>query len=219
MKKLLLLSAMAMGLAFASCETDGDTPVQYQDAAVNVGNTYQIPNSENCDWKSGLPTVASVEGDIVTANHVGTAKIWCSQGNFVVTVNPNVTLYVEPKLTWGADITKFKDQFKEADGYKLASSADDQLVYGANTQIADQLNTSCTYNFAKIINEKGKEIYGLVEVVETLQPTVTDETILKALNERYLPNGENAWKSIDGTFTIALAAANGTHTVTYRPAE
>jgi len=219
MKKYLLLSAMVMGLALTSCESDGDAPITYVNATVNVGEQYTIPNSDGCDWKSGNPVIASVAGDKVDAHYVGTAKIWCAKGNFTIDVKPLTTLYVDPVMQWGAELKNIKSQLSSNDGWVLAAETETSLSYGPNQQAENQLNTNVTYDFETVLNDKGKEVTSLYRVVETLDAAVTGETVKAALGERYVSTADNAYKATDGTFTVALTQdAAGAYLVTYTAA-
>lgn len=225
MKKILLLSAMVMGMALTSCESDGDAPITYNNVTVNVGDTYTIPNSEGCDWKTGNPVVATVEGDLVTTHYVGTCKIWCANGNFVVTIDPITTLYLDPICQWGATDKNIKDQLTAAAGYTVKTETKNDkeqttsLLYNPNSETANQMNASCEYKFEVVLNEKGKEVTALYEVVETIKPSVTEATVLAALSERYPKVSENHYISTDKSMDITLDNNGSSYTVTYTPAE
>lgn len=218
MNKFYLFSAMVMGVALTACESDGEPPRTYQNVTVSVGDKYTIPQGDDCVWHSGDPVVATVENDVVTANYVGAAKIWSAVGNFIITIDPVTTLYVDPIMQWGGKLDDIKGQLKSEDGYTLKSSTETTLVYDANTLIDNQMNTSCTYNFEIIQDNRGREVTSLINVVETLDASVTETTVRTALGERYPTVSENEYVSTDGTMIVILGQAIGAYTVTYAPA-
>lgn len=221
MKKIILLSAVALGFAMTSCESDGEPPRTYENVEVEVYSKYTIPNSEDCAWKSGNPVVATVEGDVVTTHYVGVAKIWCANGSFNVDVKPIHTLYVDPNLTWGLSYKALKGSInKDAYGNPIVDNPD-QLVYGPNLEVEDQYATSYTYNFTEVENSKGKLEYLLYQVVVDLDSSVTAAQVKEALTERYVPveGKENSYKATDGTFTVTSLENAGVITVTYTAAE
>lgn len=221
MKKIILLSAVALGFAMTSCESDGEPPRTYENVTVDVYSQYTIPNSEDCAWKSGNPVVATVDGDVVSTHYVGVAKIWCAKGSFNVDVKPLHTLYVDPNLTWGLTSKALKNSInKDAYGSPL-SETDTQVVYGPNKEVEDQFATSYTYNFEEITNDKGKIDYVLYSVVVDLETTVTAEQVKDALTERYVPvqGKEGMYKATDGSFTVESLENAGITTITYTVAE
>ena len=109
MKKILSLFTILSCFILASCGGDDDEPYySYQDIRLNCGAKYTIPNAGDAVWTSSNKYIASVAGNVVTAERVGEAVISSNKGSFKVTVTTTSHVFNEPCIQWGASKSTVK---------------------------------------------------------------------------------------------------------------
>ncbi len=126
-KRLTLLAALIFALAsLSSCSSDDDEQQgpKHEDVNLSTGETYSISTGGN--WQSAEPLIASVSGNIVTAQRVGTTTISSESSSFQLTVNPRYNLYDTPCLQWGAS-PSYVNTFM--DGYNMLKVEGNIVMY------------------------------------------------------------------------------------------
>ncbi len=206
---MLLCSA-----AFVACDDDDNevkgTDVTIPNLELYSHDTYQI-NAENSGvWVSDNPSVASIEGDVLYANHVGNAVVTGRFYSFKVAVLPKYTLFEEPMLAWGADAQTVKDAMTS---YTLATAEGSILSYvGLDDDAADAFIYTFTAN-------------GLASAQVVLSGDYT-VSVTRYLDERYerLEGTDELahefyFRSLDGKTDIhASMPTEGNWTIDYTPA-
>ena len=202
---MLLCSA-----AFVACDDDDNevkgTDVTIPNLELYSHDTYQI-NAENSGvWVSE----ASIEGDVLHANHVGNAVVTGRFYSFKVAVLPKYTLFEEPVLAWGADAQTVKDAMTS---YTLATAEGSILSYvGLDDDAADAFIYTFTAN-------------GLASAQVVLSGDYT-VSVTRYLDERYerLEGTDELahefyFRSLDGKTDIhASMPTEGNWTIDYTPA-
>lgn len=168
MKKVLFIfSLIVIQLAFISCGDDEEP--NYPDQTLVVGNTYTIPGNST-GWTSDNELIASISGNVVTAERVGETIIRNGNKSFKVTVNGKYNLYREPCMKWGASKSTVKSFMSD---YILQSESDDALYYKGKLQ---ELLTGFSFK-----ND------GLYLSLVALSPSLVDtEDLVDFLAERYV---------------------------------
>ena len=206
---MLLCSA-----TFVACDDDDNevkgTDVTIPNLELYSHDTYQI-NAENSGvWVSDNPSVASIEGDVLHANHVGNAVVTGRFYSFKVAVLPKYTLFEEPVLAWGADAQTVKDAMTS---YTLATAEGSILSYvGLDDDAADAFIYTFTAN-------------GLASAQVVLSGDYT-VSVTRYLDERYerLEGTDELahefyFRSLDGKTDIhASMPTEGNWTIDYTPA-
>lgn len=124
MNKILTLFTILSCFILASCGGDDDEPdYKYQDVVLNCKATYTIPNAGDAEWTSSNKFIASVTGNVVTAERVGEVIISSNKGNFKVTVNATSHVFNEPCIEWGAAKSTVKSFMKNATPYEETSTS------------------------------------------------------------------------------------------------
>lgn len=197
MKKALLLFLSFTVCLGCSKKDDASSLFNRDSLTLHANETHQlIENSSDVNAISSNNFVASVSASgLVTANHVGTAKI--SAGNSVcnVTVEAKYYLYKEPLQNWGA--TKSEIQAKAGIPHSTTTTS---LFYSQSASVA------LGYYF------ENNKLNGAAVLIKSASNT----SILHFLAERYKlimedPDGEivamyiNANMSDDATTAVGLS--------------
>lgn len=130
MKKLLFFFTILSCLAIVSCgggDDDDEPKTTYNNVTLACKTTHTIKG--DATWTSSNKYIASVAGNVVTAERVGEATISSDKGSFKVTVTPTVSVFSEPYLEWGASKSTVKNFMRGATLYEETS---DQLTYKGN---------------------------------------------------------------------------------------
>ncbi|MDE6007379.1 MAG: hypothetical protein K2G67_07485 [Muribaculaceae bacterium] len=172
MKKILTLFAILSCFILPSCGGDDDEPdYKYQDVVLNCNATYEIPNAGDVEWSSSNEFIASVTGNIVTAERVGEVIISSSRGSFKLTVNATSHVFNEPCIQWGASKSTVKSFMKNATPYEETSTSLNYKGTGA------QLLTSYSFESDKL-KSSGVGLDG---------DYVNSDAIVTFMLERYIP--------------------------------
>ena len=198
MKKaiLLVLIVALVSILMGSCSNskDGEPTPQptFKDVTLKAQQTYTINGGAAMTWQSEEPLVASVKDGVVTAERVGTTRVYSGAKSFQVTVEPNYNTYREPCLQWGASMSKVKDFMS---GYTIKSENDKSIYYEGRNKEA-----LMGYTF---------ENSALKAAGVFLQPYYAEE-LGKYLNERYIFLGYSneiiVFESIDKKTVIGIEA-------------
>ncbi|MBR5240733.1 MAG: hypothetical protein IKW05_02220 [Muribaculaceae bacterium] len=127
---------LLIGVCFLcqSCGEKDGPGTNFKDVTLNCEQTYTITGGEDIEWKSDNPLIASVSGNIVTANVIGETSIRSSKGSFKVTVKGIMSkVYDIPCLEWGASKSRVKSFMS---GRTLSKETTTDLVYyGSGAEI------------------------------------------------------------------------------------
>lgn len=210
MKKLTFIMAAMLALVLSACGGEKDEPA-FPDQELKVGEFFHITSDET-GWYSDNNKIASVNGNLVTANKVGEVKIRNNKHHIRVNVVPRYTYITDPYLAWGGSKAMVKYSVKAP----FASETDNSIEFGPLGN-----ETSTTYYFGT---------NGLARVLVNISSgKVSEAEILKFLNERYTQIGTGSgqgeqligYKSPDDktsiTFTkyISPSPLAGTMTISY----
>jgi hypothetical protein len=159
-----------------SCSGDDEPKTKFSDVTLTVGQTTIIKDAEKYTWVSSNDRIASIDGNILSALHVGTASLVSDNGSFKVVVKGSSQLYLEPCLEFGSTSSKVKTWMSNnISGALLGSEGSNSLIY-ENTDIAwlyyygfenNKLNTSAvlvTYTYTEELATFLKERYIVVSV-------------------------------------------------------
>ena len=171
MKKLLSLFTILSCFILASCGGDDEPDFNYQDVSLRYNTTYTIPNAGDATWTSSNEYIASVSGNVVTAERVGEAIISSNKGSFKVTVTPTSHVFNEPCIKWGATKSTVKSFMNNASPSEETSTA---LTYkGSGAQVVT------TYTFdSKGLKSSGVGLDG---------DYVNSDALVTYMLERYIP--------------------------------
>ncbi len=172
MKKILSLFTILSCFILASCGGDDDEPdYKYQDVSLNCKATYTIPNAGDVVWTSSNEYIASVAGNVVTAERVGEAVISSNKGSFKVTVNATSHVFNEPCIQWGASKSTVKSFMK-------------------NVSPSEETSTSLTYKGtgAQVVTTYSFESNGLKSSGVGLDGDyINSDALVTYMLERYIP--------------------------------
>lgn len=117
-----------MFITLVACSSDdNDNPAsRHEDIVLTTGDTYMITDGAN--WQSEEPLIASITGNVITAERVGVTRVYNENASFDVTVNPRYYLYDDPCMQWGAS-TAAVNSFMRENGYTTMRQTDDMIVY------------------------------------------------------------------------------------------
>jgi hypothetical protein len=77
-----------------SCSGDDEPKTKFSDVTLTVGQTTIIKDAEKYTWVSSNDRIASIDGNILSALHVGTASLVSDNGSFKVVVKGSSQLYL-----------------------------------------------------------------------------------------------------------------------------
>lgn len=170
MKKIFYLFTILSCFVLTACGGDDDEPqVSYQDITLACKKTHTIKG--DAVWTSSNKFIASVSGNVVTAERVGEATISSSKGTFKVKVTPTVSVYKEPYLKWGASKSSVKSFMS---GATIEQEKSDQLVYKGTGALINTI-----YHF----ENSGLKASGLTLDGDYINP----ETLMEQMLQYYLP--------------------------------
>ena len=130
-----------------SCGEKDEPGTSFNDVTLNCEQTYTITGGEDVEWKSDNPLIASVSGNIVTANVIGETTIRSSKGLFKVTVKGTMSkVYNVPCLEWGASKSRVKSFMS---GRTLSKETTTDLVYSGS---GAEIITMYTFQSDKLKN-------------------------------------------------------------------
>jgi hypothetical protein len=172
MKKIIPLTLiLVVALGFVACEED-EPSTKFEDITLNCGKSYTIPNGSGTTWTSSNEYIASISGNVVTAELVGDATISSTKGSFKVSVKgvvPNA--YTIPCLNWGASKSTVKSFMSGQTIYEETSTS---ISYkGTGTQIL----TLYTFENSKLISS-GLALNG---------DYIDSDNLIDFILERYIP--------------------------------
>lgn len=134
-----MMLCIASLICFAACskesnnQREGTPELNKTNLSLYVGDTFQlIYKSNNCNWSSDNPLIATVEDGLVTAEHVGTTAIHVNNSTCKVTINPRYTKYYDPYLEFGANKEEVKSYML---GHKIEQETTDKILYSGNNGI------------------------------------------------------------------------------------
>ena len=155
-----------------SCGGDDEEPdFTYQDVSLNYKATYTIPNAGDVEWTSSNEYIASVSGNVVTAERVGEATISSSKGSFKVTVNATSHVFNAPCIQWGASKSIVKSFMKNVTPTEETSTS---LIY---KDTGAQVLTSYTFESDKL-KSSGVGLDG---------DYINSDALVTYMLERYIP--------------------------------
>lgn len=191
MKKMTFIMAAMLALVLSACGGEKDEPI-FPDQELKVGDFFKVTNEET-GWHSDNDKIASVEGNVVTANKVGEVKIRSGKHYFRVKVVPRYTYITDPYLIWGSSKATVKKSVKTP----FVSETDTEIKFGPLGK-----ETHTTYYFGA---------QGLARLVIGISPSkVSEADVLKFLNERYTQIGKGNSNSTGEQFLIFQAPAGHT---------
>lgn len=180
MKKVFYLLTLVLGLSLTltACggdDKDDEPQVKFKDVTLKFEETYTIPNGKNVTWTSSNQYIASVDGDVITAERVGEAIISSDKGTFKVTVEPTTYVFDEPCLTWGASAITVKSfMSSKISTCSLVEEDAESLAFANSTK-------SKVYLYGL---ENGQLHSSSVGILATY---VSAEAMVQSLIERYVP--------------------------------
>ena len=139
MKKLFYVLLVASLVGYVSCSKDDDEndlkgSLDRTSLTMYVDDTEELKYSgKSCSWRSDNSLIASVDNGVVTANHVGTTKIYANDAVCKVGVRPMYNNFYEPCTIWGTTQSTVKSYMA---GYSLRGSDNKSLAFnGKNNTI------------------------------------------------------------------------------------
>lgn len=172
--KILSLLLSCTVLFCSSCTNEDEPNLQFNDVSLKCDQTYTIKNGSDISWTSSNKYIASVSGNVVTANLIGEAVISSSKGSFKVTVSGNaMQAYRIPCIEWGATKSTVKNFMKNS-GTTLDEETSTELIYvGSGAQIL----TSYTFENSRLAGS----------VVGLNGDYVDSDNLIDFMLERYIP--------------------------------
>lgn len=170
--KFITLFLTCTCILFQSCGDDDEPNGGFKDITLNCGQTHTISNGSGAEWTSSNKYIASIAGNLVTAERVGDATISSSKGSFKVSVKGVVPeAYFIPCLNWGASKSTVKNFMK---GYTISEETSTSITYkGSGTQILTM------YSFENnILASSGLALDGSY---------VDSDNLIDFMLERYVP--------------------------------
>ena len=172
MKKYILIATTIFTImaTFASCGSDDEEEagLTYNDITITAGETHTIESGSN--WQSEEPLIASISNNIITAERIGTARIYNESASFNITVTPQYNLYNDPCMEWGASPSRVQSFMN---GHEQISSKNSIVTYTggkAAEAYAYMFENNRLTSSAVLVNA---ELY--------------DESLASFLLERYVP--------------------------------
>lgn len=144
MKKFILMMAVALPMAFASCGDDNDTEIITLDqtsVSLEYDKEVKVKASEkNCNWISDNEFVATVDNDgKIEAKHVGTCVITATKGkaseHCTVTVTATNNNFTIPVLLFGQNKAAIKTAVaaQNLENLQVYADSDEVLSYTTGT--------------------------------------------------------------------------------------
>ena len=172
--KILSLLLSFTVLFCYSCGKDEEPEPQFNDISLKCEQTYTIKNGSDVNWTSSNKYIASVSGNVVTAERIGEAVISSSKGSFKVTVSGNtMQVYTIPCIEWGVTKTTVKNFMKNS-GSTLDEETSTELTY---TGTGAQILTSYTFENSGLVSS-GVGLNG---------DYIDSEDLIDFMMERYIP--------------------------------
>lgn len=177
----IFLTCLILGISFAftSCgdKDEPANPEKFSNITLIVGNSHTITLSQGIVWSSSNPLVANIEGNVVTAKHVGEATVSSSKGSFTVKVNPKTKYFTEPCILWGKSKSDVKSTMS---AYTLIKDDTETLGFADRTTNATIL---WAYSFKNgLLNTSAVFLNGKYW---------NSDNIMNHLLERYVPTSMN----------------------------
>lgn len=121
---LTFVTTLIMSLGLSSCSSDDDP--KYPDVTINAGETKELTEGKDLEWKSENEYIATVSNGQIYAGKVGKVKMVSEDGSFSVNVTPKYTYFEEPYLKFGTSIGSVKKAMK---GYNIMAEENEELLY------------------------------------------------------------------------------------------
>ena len=236
----LLLTAVASIMLTPCSKGDDEPKYKFTDVTIAAGQTKTIANALGLSWTSSNSLIAKMEGDVLTAVHVGSATLISAKGSFGVTVKPTSTLYVDPYLAFGAQLATVKSWMSAniTAATLEASSGTSSLLYSctgsgasvygyyfgdsglnmANVMLklsySDELVDFLTERYVTVTVDKEKQYIGLVspqkDILIVLEPYKVSKTTV--WNVIYAPYTASSSTSASAAISALASAAELTRT-------
>lgn len=210
MKKFLLaLVLMVPMLAFTGCGGEDKDEPNVPNQTLNVGQTFAIPADGS--WSSENIYIASVEGKTLKGVRVGETVVGNGNQSFNVRVNPTITLFKDPLLSFGASRQTVKNYMNS---FNAPTEDDDMLVY-ATIESGSVVGYSYTFEDNK-----------LDQVLVMAQSTIASaERFAEYLSQRFIAAGEeddiimmiSPDKTVAVGVTIKSYSGNVMYVIVYLP--
>lgn len=209
-KHFVYAALLLCGACLTACDDDNQEKIDVTipNLDMPVHDTYEI-KSRHSNWQSADPDIASVSGNILTANHVGETTVTGPTHTFAVVVRAKYFNYEAPCTEWGATADEVK-AFME--GFTLVSADNDRLVYEGQEKAESYVYT---FDAGKLTSAQvtSLDIYAI--------------SLSRYLNERYVyeealssyDNEDFYFTSLDKRTSIhAYKSASDVWSVVYTPA-
>lgn len=166
---LMLLCVTIVCLSSCSKDDDAEFAVNTLSYTIKPNKTTKIDGIglSNISWNSSNEFVATAVNEKITSGYVGDCTL--QYGNVVLSVNvkPEHNLYTEPKLSWGASLSKIK----AGNGTPYYSS-NSLLIYKSG-------NSAAPYNVYMFES-------GYLSSIGVIVNMSYYQTLIKFLTERYM---------------------------------
>ena len=122
--KATLFSILVSFLSIILVSCVENERVNYPDIQLYPNEKFTIPSGSN--WYSNKPRVASIEGNVITANKVGRTRLSGSNGSFNVDVVPRTTNFDDLCLIWGSTKGSVKNKMSR---YSILKEDESSLLF------------------------------------------------------------------------------------------
>lgn len=194
MKKIqqlvVLFVAIFLCINFIAC--DAFEPIgKFANMDLKCSQSRFIKGGAEVEWISSNEHVATVSGNIVTANIAGEATISSSKGAFKVKVEPNIELYQEPFIEWNASPNSVNEHINTTSTPSHQSSS-----VRENGSVKEVLEI--TADEYKYIFEGNKLICSMIDLSKI------EGDIYLHFSERYVKKDHNNYLTLDEKTNIFL---------------
>ena len=153
---MLMLMCVAI-ISFSACSEDEEISfsINKRHYTLKPNKTTNIDGVglSNISWKSSNEFVATAVDGEIKSEYVGNCTLLYEHEHFVLTVSvePQYTLYTEPKLSWGASLSKIKAE--NGTPYYVSSNL---LIYKSGNSVAPYnvyyFESGCLSSVGVIVN-------------------------------------------------------------------